>query len=72
MAYPADLVSRIKGALRAGFGPKLVAHLTGIPLETVKEWSADNRRGEIVADHRVAEDIRDVLLDRFGGRESAR
>lgn len=68
MAHPVDLVARIKGALKLGLRPKQLAHLTGIPVDTIKEWSARAVRDSVADDSRVADDIRDALLGKFGGR----
>jgi hypothetical protein len=68
MAHPVDLVARIKGALRLGLRPKQLAYLTGIPVDTIKEWSARQCRDTVNDDARVADDIRDALLGKFEGR----
>lgn len=71
MAYARDLVARVKGALRAGLRPKQIAHLTEIPVETIKDW-VDDVRADVPADEKVADEIRAVLLGRFNGRLSTR
>lgn len=62
MAYPRQLVSRIKGALNIGIPLKALSRLTGIPAETLKEWKAEEVRGTVIADPSVLEDIRLALL----------
>lgn len=61
-SYPKAWIARVKGALLAGFKPKQLAHWTGIPVDTIKEWARDDRRGCIEADQSVREDIRLALL----------
>lgn len=58
MTYSAKLVARIKGALRCGFKPKQISYLTGIPIETIKNWAQEDSRGSIEADDSICEDIR--------------
>lgn len=71
MAHSRDTVARVKGAARV-IGSKATAFLFGIPLDTVKAWLCEDRRAEVEADMTVEEDIRNALLGRFDGRESAR
>lgn len=62
MAYDKGLIARIKGALRAGLRPKQLSHLTGIPHETIKEWSTEDTRAAVEPDHSVLDDLRLALL----------
>lgn len=62
MTYDKRLISRIKGALRAGLGPKVLSHLTGIPHETIKEWATEARQAAVEADTSVLDDVRLALL----------
>lgn len=65
--YPRELIARIKGALRAGLKPKQIAYRTGIPAETIKEWSSGDLRDDVAADETVGEDITAAILGRFMG-----
>jgi hypothetical protein len=60
--YPVRLISRIKGAMRIGLKPKQLAYLTGIPLETIKSWRAEDVRATVVADPGMLDEIRVLLL----------
>lgn len=77
MAYKPELVARVKGALRAGLGPKLISSVLerigiSIPTDTIKEWSAEDCRGTVEADVSVELDIAEALLGRFAGSEAER
>lgn len=67
MAHPKDLVARVKGALMAGLKPKVIAHHTGVPVDTIEQWASGESRATVEADSTVAQDIREVLLGRFNG-----
>lgn len=60
--YPEAFIARIKGAMRAGLTPKVLARWTGIPHNTLKSWSAQNVRASIEPDVSVLEDLRLALL----------
>jgi hypothetical protein len=60
--YPKWFISRVKGALRAGLKPKQLAHWTGTPLETIKEWATDDRHAAVEADTSVIDDLKFALL----------
>lgn len=68
MAYPRELVARIKGALRAGLEPKQISYHTQIPTETIREWWREDRMASVEADPRVSEEIRQAILGKFLGR----
>lgn len=70
-AHSRELVSWIKGALRAGLRPKLIARRTGIPLDTIKEWAGEQARGDVPADEDFGSAL-EALLTRFGGRRYTR
>jgi hypothetical protein len=70
MAHPRDLVSRIKGALKAGLKPKQLAAWTDIPASTIREWREEQNHATVPADDSVAQDIREALLGKFMGRKS--
>ena len=52
--------------------PKVIAFIFGIPVETVREWLSEDRMAHIEPDASVEQDVREALLGRFVGRESAR
>lgn len=62
MTYSPKLIARIKGALRYGFRPKQLAYLTGIPVDTIKNWSQEDSRATIEPDEAVFEDLRIALV----------
>lgn len=70
MAHKSALVSRIKGALLAGFEPKLIAYWTSVPVRTIQKWGNGEIRANVPADESVANEMREALLKRFMGRES--
>jgi hypothetical protein len=72
MAHDRRKVAIVKGALMAGLGPKLIAAWTGIPAGTIQEWSAGECQAAVPPDESVANDLRDVLMSRFLGRNSTR
>jgi hypothetical protein len=72
VAHKREIVSRIKGALVAGLGPKLLAYWTGLPEKTIERWKAGTDRGDVPPDEKVAAEIREALMGKFMGRESGR
>jgi hypothetical protein len=54
----------MKGALRI-FKPKQLSYLSGIPVETLKEWKGELIRGDVSVDETVAHDIKAALLGQF-------
>lgn len=71
MAHDPDLVSRIKGALRAGLEPKLISRLTGISPNTIQEWAEQDTRANVEAAD-IRSELARAILGRFMGRGSAR
>lgn len=67
MAHPISLVSRIKGALLAGLGPKLISRRTGIPASTIKKISRGQTHAAVPPDEQVGSLISDLLLGRRSG-----
>lgn len=67
MAHPKDLVARVKGALQAGLKPKVIAHHTGVPVDTIEQWASGEARAAVEPNHDVIQDIRDILLGKFNG-----
>lgn len=67
-----ELVARVKGAAKAGLTVKTIAWFFGLPPDTIREWLSGDRMSHVEADPQVADDIREALLGRFMGRESAR
>lgn len=65
-SHSRELVSWIKGALRAGLKPKQIARRTGISLDTIKRWSAGEWRGDVPADETFTAAL-EVLLSKFDG-----
>lgn len=59
--YPKALISRIKGALRAGLRPKQISYLTGIPRETIREWSTEDSQAAVEADESVIRGLKFAL-----------
>lgn len=72
MAHSRETVARVKGAAKIGLRAKVIGYLFGLPVETVKEWLSEDCRAEIEPDMSVENDVREALLGRFVGRESAR
>jgi hypothetical protein len=72
MAHSRDVVARIKGALQAGLGPKLLSNWTGVPADTIKRWHTEEKRANVPADESVGDELRDAVMGRFLGRESTR
>lgn len=70
--YRRDFVARIKGALLAGLQPKWLAAKSGVPIDTIKEWSAESARADVPADATVEQDVYDALLGKFVGSDSTR
>lgn len=69
MGYPPELIARVKGAIRAGgMKPKQIAYLTGIPIETIREWAKGERRASIEPDQSVGQELSQAILGRFMGR----
>lgn len=64
--HPADLVARVKGALRV-LRPKQISYLTGISANTIMKWGREELQANVAADETVGQDIRDVLMGRFLG-----
>lgn len=64
MSHPKELIARIKGALSAGLGPKLIAKRTGIPESTIKKISRGLSHPAVEADSHIADQIAEVILRR--------
>jgi hypothetical protein len=56
--YPKRFIARVKGALRAGFAPKQIAHWTGTPIDTIKEWATGDAQASVPADESVIDDLK--------------
>lgn len=60
--YPKWFISRVKGALRAGFKPKQIAHWTGVPCETIKQWATGDSQAAVEPDLSILQDVRLAFL----------
>ena len=58
MTYSRRFIARVKGAIRCGFKPKQIAYLTGIPIDTIKNWAQEDSQAHIEPDETIIEEIR--------------
>jgi len=69
--HPDRVVSWIKGALAASMQPKQIARYTGIPVETIREWSSGEARGDVQSNKDFAPALA-ALLQKFDGSPDKR
>lgn len=62
MKYPPELVSRAKGLMLAGIGPRLLSRISDIPYHTLREWEQELNRANIPADPTSREMLRGYIF----------